>query len=91
MRGRTMVALGLAGFLAVTTSVTWRRARGSQVATRLHALRAEYDALQAERTQLEGAVRRAGGRVELVPRVERLGMRVPSDSQVIDLPLPEKR
>jgi len=86
-----MVALGLAGFLAVTTSVTWRRARGSQAATRLHALRTEYDALQAERTQLEGAVRRAASRVELVPRVERLGMRVPSDSQVIDLLLPERR
>ncbi len=85
------MALGVAGFLAVTTSVTWRRARGNQVAARLHDLGSRFDQLQAQRTRLEGEVRRAASRVELVPRVERLGMRFPSDSQVIHLPLPGKR
>jgi hypothetical protein len=85
------VALALGGFLIVTTSVTLRRARGSVAAGRLHELGARYDELQAQRTRLEGEVRRAASRVELVPRVQRLGMRFPSDSQVIHLPLPERR
>jgi hypothetical protein len=91
LRGRTAVALALAGFLVVTTSVTLRRARGSQAAARLHELGARFDELQARRTRLEGEVRRAASRMELVPRVQRLGMRFPSDSQVIDLALPERR
>ncbi|HEX9565960.1 MAG TPA: hypothetical protein VF981_18415 [Gemmatimonadaceae bacterium] len=91
LRGRTAVALGLAGFLVITTGVTLRRAQGSVAAERLHSLGAEFDELQAQRSRLEGEVRRASSRVELVPRVQRLGMRFPSDSQVIDLALPGRR
>ena len=45
----------------------------------------------AQRAKLEGEVRRASSQVQLAPRVQRLGMRVPSDSQVIDLPDPVRR
>jgi hypothetical protein len=75
----------------VTTSVVFRRARGSAAATRLHDLGAQVDELRAQRTRLEGEVRRASSRNVLVPRVERLGLRTPSDSQVIDLPNPVRR
>lgn len=85
------MALGLAAFLVVTTSVTFRRARGSVAAARLHELGAEHAELQAQRTRLEGEVRRAASRMELAPRAARLGMRLPSDSQVIDLPDPGRR
>jgi type VI protein secretion system component VasK len=91
IRGRTAIAIGLAAFLAVTTSVIWRRARGSEAATRLHRLGAQVDELQAQRARLEGEVRRASSQMELVPRVQRLGMRFPSDSQVVDLPDPVRR
>lgn len=91
IRGRTAIAIGLASFLVVTTSVVWRRARGSTAAIRLHELGARIDELHAQRARLEGEVRRASSQVELGPRLQRLGMRVPSDSQVIHLPDPVRR
>ena len=90
-RGRTTIAIGLAAFLVVTTSVVFRRARGSAAAQRLVDLGSRLDELKAQRARLDGEVRRAASRTELQPRVQRLGMRVPSDSQVIDLPDPVRR
>ena len=90
-RGRTAIALGLATFLVVTTSVVFRRARGSAAANRLHELGSQVDELRAQRTRLEAEVRRAGSISVLGPRVERLGLRTPSDSQVIDLANPVRR
>jgi outer membrane murein-binding lipoprotein Lpp len=91
IRGRTAIAIGLGAFLVVTTSVSWRRAQGSAAAAKLHDLGAQVDELEAQRAKLEGEVRRASSRVELEPKVQRLGMRVPSDSQVIDLADPVRR
>jgi outer membrane murein-binding lipoprotein Lpp len=91
VRGRTAIAIGLVAFLVVTSSVVWRRARGSAAAAKLHDLGAQLDELQAQRAKLEGEVRRASSQVELAPKVQRLGMRVPSDSQVIDLADPVRR
>ena len=83
-----MVALVLASFLLVATSVIWRRSLGSQQARRLHALGAKRSELEAQRAQLDGEVRRAVSRPKLVPAAERLGMRVPDDSQVVWLSRP---
>lgn len=91
VRGRTAIAIGLAAFLVVTTSVVWRRARGTEAASRLHQLGARVDELQAQRAKAEGEVRRASSQMELVPRVQRLGLRFPSDSQVVDLRDPVRR
>jgi Flp pilus assembly protein TadB len=91
LKGRTAIAIGLAAFLVVTTSVVWRRARGTEAASRLHRLGAQVDELQAQRAKLDGEVRRASSQMELAPRVQRLGMRFPSDSQVVDLPNPVRR
>ena len=90
-RGRTAIALGLATFLVVTTSVVFRRARGTAAANRLHELGSQVDELRAQRTRLDGEVRHAASRGVLVPRVQRLGLRTPSDSQVIDLANPVRR
>lgn len=91
VRGRAAIAIGLGAFLVVATSVVWRRAKGSSAAAHLHDLGVQVDELQAQRARLQGEVRRASSRVELAPRVQRFGMRVPSDSQVIDLPDPVRR
>ena len=91
VRGRTAIAIGLPAFLLVTTGVVWRRAQGSAAAIRLHSLGTRIDELQAQRARLEGEVRRVSSRQELAPRAQRLGMRFPSDSQVIDLPDPVRR
>ncbi|MCU0626629.1 MAG: cell division protein FtsL [Gemmatimonadaceae bacterium] len=89
-RGRTLVFLLLVGFVAVTGGIIARRASG-------RALQKEYEGLALARTQLTGEaakldaeLRVLGSRSRLAPLVEqRLGMRVPADSQVIDLPMPE--
>jgi Flp pilus assembly protein TadB len=91
IRGRTAIAMGLAAFLVVTTSVVWRRAQGSEAAIRLHSLAARIEELEAQRARLDGEVRRASSRQELAPRLQRLGMRFPSDSQIIVLPDPVRR
>ena len=91
LRGRTTIAIGLAAFLVVTTSVVFRRARGSAAAQRLVDLGSRLDELKAQRARLDGEVRRASSRTELQARAQRQGMRVPNDSQVIDLPDPVRR
>ena len=91
VRGRTAIAIGLAAFLLVTTSVVWRRSQGSAAALRLHSLGSRIDELKALRARLDGEVKFASSRQQLAPRAQRLGMRFPSDSQVIDLPDPVRR
>jgi hypothetical protein len=88
LRGRSIVGLSLAAFLVVASSVVWRRAVGSTQARDLHALGAKLAELEAQRAQLDGQVRRAISRPQLVPVAQRLGMKVPDDSQVIWLARP---
>jgi hypothetical protein len=91
VRGRKLVAIILATFLFVTTSIVWRRSHGSEQARVLHTLGSRRAELEAERAQLEGEISRATSQVQLAPLVRALGMRVPSDSQVILLPRPATR
>jgi DMSO/TMAO reductase YedYZ heme-binding membrane subunit len=91
LRGRTIVAVVLASFLAVTMSVIWRRSVGTSEARRLQALSNRLAALDAQHAQLEGQVRQSASLVGLAPAAQRLGMRMPNDSQVIYLPLPPRR
>ena len=90
-RGRTArwVALLLLGFLLVASGVIWRRSYGFARARVLRDLERQRAALVAERIRAEGAIRTARSRRVLLPLAERtLGMKVPSDSQVIYLPRP---
>jgi hypothetical protein len=90
LRGRARVALVLAGFLVVSTSVVWRRSLGTAHARQLDELGSRHADLAAQRAELEAEVLRLSSRVQLTPVVERIGMRVPSPDQVIDLPRPKK-
>jgi cell division protein FtsL len=80
----------LVGFVLVTTGVIWRRSLGVEQARAIQGLEAQRADLEARRAALEGDIRDAVSRARLA-RVaeERLGMRVPSDSQLITLPRPE--
>lgn len=85
-RGR-WIALALVGFLLVASGVIWRRSYGFARARVLRELERERAALVAERIRAEGSIRTSRSRRVLLPLAERrLGMRVPSDSQVIYLP-----
>ncbi len=91
MRGRSIVFLGLLGFVVVATGVIWRRSTGLAQARELRELRTRRDALAAQQAALEGAIRDASSRERLARTVEeRLGMRVPPESLVIRLPRPTR-
>lgn len=86
-RGRVWVALALLGFVLIAAGVIWRRAAGVARLRELRQLEQQRLALEAQRTQLESDIRDATSRGVLAPLVERrLGMHVPSDSQVVILP-----
>ncbi|HYV96649.1 MAG TPA: hypothetical protein VE967_04250 [Gemmatimonadaceae bacterium] len=89
MRGRTIFALFLLGFVLVATGVIWRRSVGVAQARGIQDLERQRTDLEARRAALEGEIRDATSRARLARIAEdRLGMRVPSDSQVITLPRP---
>jgi cell division protein FtsL len=87
MRGRNLVGLLLAGFLLVALAIVWRRTIGIQQSETLTALDARKVQLEGERVRLESEIRAASSRQRLGSVVEsRLGMRIPSDNQVVILP-----
>lgn len=88
-RGRLLVAAALVGFVLVGAAVIWRRGVGIARARELRALASERAQLVAERSALESAVRAAAGRSRIAGAAEqRLGMRVPADTQVVLLVRP---
>lgn len=91
LRGRSIVAIVLAAFLLVATTVVWRRSEGTAAARRLATLDARRAELAAQRAQLEGELQRAASQERLMPVVMRLGLRVPEADQVIQLPRPDAR
>jgi hypothetical protein len=81
-----VVALVLLGFVAIATSVIWRRAQGVSRAAEIARLTGRLQQLESEREKLAGELRDAASRRRMAPLVEqKLGMRVPPDSQVIIL------
>ncbi len=89
-RGRTTVALVLVGAFVVAVSVIARRAYGRTLQRDLTGIERMRTQLTGEAMKLEADIRSASSFSRLAPLVEStLGMRVPSDTQVIDLPAPE--
>ena len=87
LRGRTLVALVLAVFVAVALAIVWRRTIGIGQSARLAQLDSRRGTLESDRARLEAEIRQASSRQELGTAVEsRLGMHVPTDSQVVILP-----
>ena len=58
------------------------------MARELSELRTRRANLEGHRADLERRIRAAESRAVLVPRAQRLGLRLPSDSEIILLPLP---
>ena len=87
LRGRSIVAAALVGFLLVATGVIWRRSYGIARARELRDLDRRRVQLEAQRAKLESEIRELSSRASLAPIAEqRLNMHVPSDSQVVILP-----
>ena len=89
-RGRTTVALFLLGFLIITVGIVARRSWGQALQRDLTGIERTRTQLSGEVIKLESEIRSASSRNRLAPLVEgKLGMRVPSDTQVIDLQVQE--
>ena len=89
-RGRTTVALALFGALIVAMSVVARRSYGRALQRDLAGIERTRTQLSGEVIKLEADIRSASSRSRLAPLVEStLGMRVPADTQVIDLQVTE--
>jgi cell division protein FtsL len=86
VRGRSVVAIALVGFVLLATGVIWRRSIGTARAREQQLLEQQRAALEAERAKLKGDIRDASSRAKLARLAEeRLNMHVPNDSQVIFL------
>jgi cell division protein FtsB len=76
-------------FLVTTWLVYARQTAAIRAARELADLRARRATLEAHRADLERRIRAAEGRAALVPRAQqRLGLHLPSDSEIILLPAP---
>jgi cell division protein FtsL len=83
-RGWAVVGLALLTFLLVASAIVWRRSRGIAQSRELRDLTRRRAQLVAERATLLSQVRIAASRGRIGPVAEqRLGMRVPADTQVV--------
>jgi len=86
LRGRSMVALVLVALVLLASLVIWRRSMGIAGAQEMRELGQTRLQLEGDRARLARDIRAASSREKLVPIAEqRLGMRVPSDGQMIIL------
>ena len=88
LKGRHWLAVWLIAFLAVAWIVIARFNSSLAMARELSELRTRRANLEGHRADLERRIRAAESRAVLVPRAQRLGLRLPSDSEIILLPLP---
>ena len=91
-RGWVVVALALVTFVLVGSAVVWRRTLGIAQARELRELSRERQQLLSERAALQGQVRVAASRAHILPVAQqRLGMRIPADTQVVLIQRPSPR
>ena len=83
--GRTRIVLLMLAFLVISGGVILRRTYGIAAAAELRDLESKRGAAISEKLRLEGEIRAASSRTRLLPIAERLGLRVPADSQVISI------
>ena len=81
------MVIALLAFVVTAVIVVWRRGRGYEEVRRIAALDAQVRDLQAQQALLERDLRDATSSARIKPAAERrLGLRMPSDSQLITLP-----
>lgn len=85
-RGRWIIATLLIGFVVVASAVIWRRSYGITQAREINRLDQRMVQLEAERGRLAALIRDESSLTQLGPVVQRLGMRVPDDAHVRNLP-----
>ncbi|MEX2156060.1 MAG: hypothetical protein WD773_04390 [Gemmatimonadales bacterium] len=91
VKGRHWIAFWLVALLAALWAVIARQTASLNAARALTDLREERAALESRNADLERRVRTAQSRSVLLPRAQRLGLRLPADSEIILLPVTPPR
>lgn len=87
-RGVLRLALAFAGLLASLSLVIWRQSRALEVLRALDEVRQTRAILEAERSMLVHRIQRLESRARIVAVAqERLGMHMPSGSEIVILSL----
>ncbi len=88
-KGRYWVAAWLIFFLAILTWVASRQTAAVTAASELERLRQQRAALEARQGELLARIRAARSREVLIPRAQAMGLRLPADSEIIILQVPQ--
>lgn len=88
-RGRYWVVGWLAFALAVLAWVVARQTTAVVTAGSLRELREQRAVLEARQAEFLARIRAARSREVLIPRAEALGLRLPADSEIVILQVPE--
>lgn len=86
LKGRHWIAVWLVALLAALWLVIARQTAALNAARALTDLREERAALEGRRADLERRVRAGQSRAILLPRAQKLGLRLPADTEIILLP-----
>lgn len=85
LKGRIWIAIWLVFTLAVLAWVVNRDTFGFMTASELRNLRNERSVLQSDKADLMRRIREAESRAVLIQRAERMGLRLPADSEIVIL------
>jgi DNA-binding transcriptional MocR family regulator len=91
VRGRYLVIGWTAVFLTVAGAIVLRARRGYEVRDRLLHVRDSVQAMRATRDKVHRAISTLENRAVLEPRLELLGLRSASDSEIKRVQLPPDR
>lgn len=89
-RGRHWIAFWLVALLAALWLVIARQTAALNAARELTNLREERASLEGRRADLERRVRSAQSRAVLLPKAQKLGLRLPADTEIILIPTPSE-
>lgn len=91
LRGRHWVALGLVLSLGALWVIAARQTAAFRAARTLADARTTRAQLEGRKAEFERRIRAAQGRAVLLPRAQqRLGLRLPADSEIVLLPAPNR-
>ena len=88
VKGRYLVLAWTAVFLAAAGAIVVRERRGWELRRRLDTVNDHLKVLEDMRAELEGSIAALGSRDSLVPRARALGLRIASDTELVQLPVP---
>lgn len=89
LKGRHWLASWLVALLAALWLVIARQTASLNAARALTELRQDRAQLEGRRADLDRRIRTAKSRAVLLPRALRLGLRLPADTEIILLPVPD--